>query len=74
MCSRRSRVRLVLRSLHPQVRRLWFSFTVTAVGVIALAALGDWLLAAAALVLLWFNLRTIRTLNRRLAERAARDD
>jgi hypothetical protein len=60
--------------MHPQVRRMWFSFALTAVGLVALAALGDWLLAAAALALLWFNLRTIRTLNRRLAERPPRDD
>jgi hypothetical protein len=52
---------------HPLVRRLWFSFALTVIGAIALAVLGDWVLFIAALVLLGFEVRTIRSFGRKIA-------
>jgi ABC-type multidrug transport system fused ATPase/permease subunit len=63
-------------STHPMVRRLWISFGLTLIGVVALALLGDWFLALAAVLLLAFNARTIRSVNRKLAayEQSTRDE
>jgi hypothetical protein len=52
---------------HPLLRRLWFSVGLTVIGTIALAVLGDWLLAVVALVMLVFELRTLHRVGGRLA-------
>ncbi|HEX3804456.1 MAG TPA: hypothetical protein VHV75_16635 [Solirubrobacteraceae bacterium] len=54
-------------STHPLIRRLWISFGLTVIGVIALAVLREWLLVVLAIVLLAFNVRTIRSTSRKLA-------